>query len=196
MKKHSTASKKVIQADPENQQFFKHYKVLTFPARTEVFAPEKYFVECPCLHINPLFGAMVNTTKPEQPHFARAYTIECLIRGANDSTIQKHPPPRTLMSPRGADLATDLPSISIVSLGDIALLLGSHTHDTFMRSELIMHEDHPTLFYVRGMGGDIYVVGARWREHCKRWFLFARHFDDRGLWGMGTHIAFPILTLQ
>ena len=188
---------KVVDSDVVNKMIlFTSHKSVTLPPRIELFSPAEFFVECPLMHIHPLFGTIVNTGKPEQPNLTRTYTIERLKVGANDNTIQTNLPPRVLITRNSEDLATGLPVISVITLGDIALILGGRAIGNPAHTKLVMHEDFPTLFYVRGMGGDIYVVGARWREHCKRWFLFARHFNDRGMWHKGTHVVFPTLSLQ
>ncbi len=170
---------------------FKPINVLTLPPREKEFVPQDYFVECPCMHIHPLLAEIVATSMPEQPHFSRAYTVQQLRCNVEDSVIHAQLPKKVVVTTHGVHVPTGL-----TSLGDVALMLGEHTHDEFEKSSLSMNEKHVTIFYVRGIGGAIYVVGGRWRPECRRWFLFAHPFNGRGRWTVGAHVIFPILTLQ
>lgn len=175
---------------------FKSLNVLTFPPRETEFIPQTYFVECPCMHIHPLLAEIVASSIPEQPHFSRSYTIQQLRCNVGDSVIHKNLPKGAVVTTHGTQTHQELTSVSLSSLGDIALMLGEHTHDEFEKGSLSMQEMHVTIFYVRGMNGALYVVGGRWRPECRRWFLFAHPFNGRGRWTVGAHVVFPILTLQ
>jgi hypothetical protein len=181
-----------------SESLFVHIRDISLPSLAEILEMStfvKNLLESPGVFVGTLFrDILAMEPQKQQRRCERIYTIHALQFSADDNTIQNHFPCGIERTSDGIHLPQAHEAVTAMNIVDFVLFLEDYSIRTKKDGLLVRDELRPTLAYVIGGNGQIYVVGARWRDPLKRWFLFAQPFGAISCWSTRYHFAFPICT--
>ncbi len=179
----------------DSVELFSYITSTTLPPLGRAYSQEALFNALrndPGIFVGILFNALLQAERRIcRCTDERTYGIYQLEHTANDTTIGEYLPCGVERKSGNIHLPQGHDAVAIMSLVDFVLLIGNYALRKRGTSVLAMNEHTPTLAYIVGSDRSVYVVGARWRNHCKRWFLFAQPFDGIQHWPSPYHFIFP-----